>query len=40
MVYYEHEYLQEAIAQALNLITSKDALGWFTHGDYPPPVVK
>jgi transposase len=31
--------LQEALAQALDLITAADALGWFTHGGYPPPVL-
>ncbi len=31
------EDLQEAIAQALTLITAQDALGWFTHCGYPPP---
>ncbi len=31
------EALQEAIAQALDLITATDALGWFTHCDYLPP---
>ncbi len=30
------EALQEAIAQALDLITEADALGWFTHCGYPP----
>ena len=30
------EALQEAIAQALTLITAQDALGWFTHCGYPP----
>ena len=29
--------LQDAIAQALTLITAQDALGWFTHCGYPPP---
>jgi len=33
------EALQEAIAQALDLITPQDALGWFTHCGYPPPVL-
>jgi transposase len=33
------EALQEAIAQALDLITATDALGWFTHCGYPPPVL-
>jgi transposase len=33
------EALQEAIAQALPLITATDALGWFLHCGYPPPVV-
>src|SRR5581483_7757219 len=32
------EALQEAIAQALDLITAADARGWFTHCGYPPPV--
>jgi transposase len=32
------EALQNAIAQALDLITASDALGWFTHCGYPPPV--
>ncbi len=32
------EALQEAIAQALPLITATDALGWFLHCGYPPPV--
>jgi transposase len=31
------EALQEAIAQALTLITAQDALGWFLHCGYPPP---
>lgn len=31
------EDLQEAIATALDLITGKDALGWFTHCGYSPP---
>lgn len=31
------ETLQEVIAQALDLITAQDALGWFTHCGYPPP---
>jgi len=31
------EDLQEAIAQALTLITAQDALGWFTHCGYPSP---
>jgi transposase len=31
------EALQEAIAQALTLITAQDALGWFRHCGYPPP---
>ena len=30
------EALQQAIAQALTLITAQDALGWFTHCGYPP----
>ena len=29
--------LQEALAQALTLITAQDALGWFTHCGYSPP---
>ncbi len=33
------EALQEAIAQALTLITAQDALGWFTHCGYLPPVL-
>jgi transposase len=33
------EALQEALAQALNLITEADALGWFTHCGYSPPVL-
>lgn len=33
------EALQEAIAVALDLITAQDALGWFTHCGYPPPVL-
>ena len=28
--------LQDAITQALDLITAADALGWFTHCGYPP----
>ncbi len=32
------EALQEAITQALSLITAQDALGWFTHCGYPPPL--
>lgn len=32
------EALQEAIAQALTLITAQDALGWFTHCGYPLPL--
>jgi transposase len=32
------EALQEAIAQALTLITTQDARGWFLHCGYPPPV--
>ncbi len=32
------EALQNAIAQALELITASDALGWFTHCGYPPSV--
>jgi transposase len=31
------EGLQDALAQALTLITAQDALGWFTHCGYPPP---
>jgi transposase len=34
-----HEALQEGLAQALDLITAADALGWFTHCGYPPPVL-
>jgi transposase len=30
--------LQEAIATALDPITGQDALGWFTHCGYPPPL--
>jgi transposase len=30
------EALQEAIAQALNLMTAHDARGWFTHCGYLP----
>lgn len=33
------EALQEAIATALTLITPQDALGWFLHCGYPPPVL-
>ena len=33
------ETLQEALAQALDLITEADALGWFTHCGYPPPAL-
>lgn len=33
------EALQEALAQALDLISEADALGWFTHCGYPPPVL-
>jgi transposase len=32
------EALQEAIGQALDLITAHDARGWFLHCGYPPPV--
>jgi hypothetical protein len=32
------EALQEAMAQALDLITAQDARGWFTHCGYPPPL--
>jgi transposase len=32
------EALQEAISQALLLITTQDALGWFSHCGYPPPL--
>lgn len=32
--------LQNAIAQALELVTASDALGWFTHCGYPPPVLE
>jgi transposase len=31
------EALQEAIAQALTLITAQDARGWFLHCGYSPP---
>jgi transposase len=31
--------LQEALAQALDLITVADALGWFTHCGYPPSIL-
>ncbi len=31
--------LQDAISQALDLVTATDALGWFTHCGYPPPVL-
>lgn len=34
------EALQEAIAQALTLITAQDARGWFLHCGYPPPVAE
>lgn len=30
------EALQEAIAQALLIVTAQDASGWFTHCGYPP----
>jgi hypothetical protein len=33
------EALQDAIAQALTLITAQDALGWFTHCGYLPPIL-
>jgi transposase len=33
------EALQEAIAQALLLITAQDALGWFAHCGYSPPLL-
>ena len=33
------EALQEAIGQALDLITAHDARGWFLHCGYPPPVL-
>jgi transposase len=33
------EALQEAIAHALLLITPQDALGWFTHCGFPPPLL-
>jgi transposase len=33
------EALQEALAQALDLVTEADALGWFTHCGYPSPVL-
>jgi transposase len=32
-----HEALQEAIGQALETVTSQDALGWFAHCGYLPP---
>lgn len=32
------EALQEAIAQALLLVTAQDALGWFAHCGYSPPL--
>lgn len=32
------EALQEAIAQALTLITAQDARGWFAHCGYSPPL--
>lgn len=35
----EARTLREAIAQALDLITPQDALGWFTHCGYPPSVL-
>lgn len=31
-----HEALQEAIGQALEMVTATDALGWFTHCGYHP----
>jgi transposase len=31
-----HEALQEAIGQALETVTTQDALGWFTHCGYQP----
>jgi transposase len=31
-----HEALQEAIGQALEMVSTRDALGWFTHCGYPP----
>ena len=34
------EALQEAIAQALTLITAHDARSWFTHCGYPPAPVE
>ena len=33
------EALQEAIGQALDLITTHDARGWFQHCGYEPPVL-
>ena len=33
------EALQEAIGQALDLITTRDARGWFRHCGYTPPVL-
>ena len=33
------EALQEAIAQALDLISARDARGWFRHCGYPSPVL-
>ena len=34
------EALQEAIGQALDLITVHDARGWFTHCGYSPPLTE
>ena len=31
-----HESLQDAIGQALEKVTTADALGWFTHCGYQP----
>ncbi len=33
-----HEALLDAIAQALLMVTSADARGWFTHCGYPTPL--
>ena len=33
------EALQEAVAQALDLVTAQDARGWFLHCGHPPPVL-
>ena len=32
-----HAALEDAIAAALDTITTQDALGWFRHCGYPPP---